>query len=240
MGGLDKLPHQKHARVKGMIEMTSKVRNRRRLVAVAVLSVAAVVAGVWALAAGGAGGTASTSTAGATWTPGGQLPGTPLGMTFPSTRVASGVQAAVAISRRRVSIDEATVREVVASGDGQGMRLMAARAVGGEPCVAMVTTTGMARSFRCLSSQPGGGALLRYVADGGTTIGKVEWVSLVGLARSDVARVTLVTQSGAERPLNLNRWRGFTYSADSKDAFPASLRAYAGDGSLIEEMPTLP
>jgi hypothetical protein len=154
--------------------------------------------------------------------------------------VASGLQAALAISGG--SIDPGSVREVVAGGafGGLGMRLITARALGGQPCIALVTSTGGARSFDCLSSQSGGGALVRYVADGGTTIGNVEWVSLVGLARSDVARVTLVTQSGAEQTLNLNRWRGFTYSADSKGAFPASLRAYDAEGSLIEEMPTLP
>lgn len=220
--------------------MTSKVRKRRNLVVVTALIAAAAVAGVWAIAAGGAGGTASTSTAAATWTPGGQLPGTPMGMTRPSARVASGVQAALAISSR--GIDPGSVREVVAGGvfGGLGMRLLTARGLEGDPCIAMVTNTGGARSFSCLTSQDGGGALVRYVADGGTTIGNVEWVSLVGLARSDVARVTLVTQSGAEQTLTLNRWRGFTYSADSKDAFPASLRAYDPDGSLIEELETLP
>jgi hypothetical protein len=220
--------------------MTSKARNRRNFVVVSALTAAAAVACMWAIAAVGAGGTASTSTAAATWTPGGQLPGTPVGMTRHSARVASGLQAALAISRR--SIDPGSVHEVVAGGvfGRPGMRLMTARAFGGEPCIAMVTDRGAARSFHCLSSQSGGGALVRYVADGGTTLGKVEWVSLVGLARSDVARVTLVTQGGAEQALHLNRWRGFTYSADSKDAFPASLRAYDANGSLVEELETLP
>lgn len=220
--------------------MKSSVQKRRNLVAVSALTAAAAVTGVWAIAAVGAGGTASTSTAAATWTPSGHLPGTPVGMTRPPARVASGVQAALAISRRR--IDPASVREAVTGGvfGGLGMRLITARALGGEPCFSMVTDTGVARSFHCLNSRSGGGALMRYVMDGGTTIGSVEWVSLIGLARSDVARVTLVTQSGAERALNLSRWRGFTYSADSADAFPSSLRAYDADGSVIEEMPTLP
>jgi hypothetical protein len=222
--------------------MTSKVRNRRSVVAVAVLCVAAMVTGVSAIAAGSAGGTPSTSTAAATWTPGGQLPGIPLGASRPSARVASGVQAAVAISRRRVSIDPGSVREVVASEvvGGLGMRVITARAVGGEACYAMVTNRGGARSFHCFSSQSGGGALLRYAASGGTVIGNVEWVNLVGFARSDVARVTLVTQSGNEQDLSLNRWRGFRYSSQSKEAFPAALRAYEANGSLIQELPTLP
>ncbi|MGH2702859.1 MAG: hypothetical protein ACRDJ2_13950 [Actinomycetota bacterium] len=222
--------------------MTSKIRNRRNLVAVSALTGVAAIAGIWVLAAGGAGAAAPTSTAGATWTlPGGQLPGTALAFTRRSPRVEAAVQASRAISRR--AIDPTSVREVIQGGlsrGGFGMRLLTARSTLGEPCISMVTSTGVARSFNCLDSKSGGGALVRYVMDGGTVIGNVEWVSLVGFARSDVARVTLVTQRGTEETLNLNRWRGFAYSTEDKDAFPASLRAYDGDGSLIEEMPTLP
>jgi hypothetical protein len=225
-----------------MIGMTSKVRNRRSVLAVAIISVAAVLTGVWAIAAGGAGAPASTSTADATWTPSGQLPGTPLALSRPSARVASGVDAAVAISQRRVSINPASVREVVASEvvGGLGMRVITARATSGEACYAMVTNTGGARSFHCFRSQSGGGALVRYAASGGTVIGNVEWVNLVGFARSDVARVTLVTQEGSEQDLSLNRSRGFSYSSQNREAFPAALRAYDASGSLIQELPTLP
>ena len=222
--------------------MKSNIRKRRGILAIAVLTVAAVLTGVWAIAAGGAGATAPTSTADATWTPGGQLPGTSLAMSRPSARVASGVDAAVAISRRRVSINPASVREVVASEvvGGVGMRVITARAIGGEPCYSMVTNTGGARSFHCLSPQSGGGALIRFAASGGTVIGNTEWVNIAGFARSDVARVTLVTQGGTEKDLSLNRWRGFRYSSQSRDTFPASVRAYDANGSLIQELPTLP
>jgi hypothetical protein len=213
--------------------------TRRLLVPFAALTAAAVLAAAWAIAAGGAAGTASASTADATWTPGGRLPGTPIGLTRPSARVQAGVQAAVTISRHNV--DARTVREVIAGGVfGFGMRLITARDGTGAPCTSIVTDSGGARSFNCFAPGANAGPLVRYVADGGTTIGKVEWMSLVGLARSDVARVTLVAQSGSEQALSLNRWRGFAYATDSSSGFPNSLRAYDSGGSLIQEVPTLP
>jgi len=66
----------------------------------------------------------------------------------------------------------------------------------------------------------------------------IDRVSFVGVVRSDVARVTLVTAKGLERELPLNQWRAFGFTTTSPRFFPAALRAYGGDGSLIEELPT--
>jgi hypothetical protein len=215
--------------------MPSKVLNKGVLAAASVLTVAAAVVGAWTFQASES---AEAASSGATWTPGGQLPGVPITVTRPSASVRAGVDAAVALSS---GVDRSSVREVVAGGPfGFGMRLMTARGSDGKPCVSFVTDRGGAREFSCFDADTEKGALVRFVGDGGTTLGKVEWVSLVGLARSDVARVTLVTQGRAERELPLNGSRGFTYSADTEPEFPTNLRAYDAAGSLIEEMPTLP
>jgi hypothetical protein len=215
--------------------MTRNVLNKGMLAAASAVTVAAVVAGAWTIQASDS---AEAAAPAASWTPGGQLPGVPITVTRPTASVRSGVDAAVAFSS---GVDRSSVREVVAGGPfGFGMRLMTARGSAGKPCVSFITDRGGAREFSCFDADTEKGALVRFVGDGGTTLGKVEWVSLVGLARSDVARVTLVTQGGSERKLPLNGSRGFAYSTDVQSGFPASLRAYDAAGLLIEEMPTLP
>lgn len=216
--------------------MPSNVLNKGVLAAASAVTLAAVIAGAWTFRTGDS---AEAAPPPATWTPGGQLPGVPLTATRSSAGVRAGVDAAVAFS---AGVDPSSVREVVAGGTFGfgGMRLVTARASDGRPCVSFVTDRGGGREFTCFDAEGETGALVRFVGDGGTTLGKVEWVNIVGLARSDVARLTLLTQGGAERDLPLNGARGFAYSTEDKDAFPASLRAYDADGSLIEEMPTLP
>lgn len=218
--------------------MTIEFRKRRGVSAVSALLAAAALASAWTFTTGDTARTASASAAPPTWTPGGQLPGVPIGATRASARVSAGVNAALAFSP---GVDSSTVREVAAGGTfGFGMRLIIARGPQGTPCVSFVTDRGGAREFSCLQDGAASGALLRFVGDGGTSLGRVEWVNVIGFGRSDVARVTVVTQHGAEHELRLNRWRGFTYSTDVEMEFPVSLRAYDTAGSLIEEMPTLP
>jgi hypothetical protein len=205
-----------------------------------------VLAGITALvlfAVAWADGSSSTATGKAaqpadTWTPGGTLPGVRLSRATLSARGQASVQAAVAISR---GIDARSIRDVVTGGAlGRSLKLVTARGPGGAACVSVITDSGGARQFSCLDSVGDEGAVVRFAASGGSTINETDWTTLVGLARSDVARVTLVSQDGSERSLALNHWRGFTYSADDPPAFPASLRAYDPAGSLIEELPTLP
>jgi hypothetical protein len=213
------------------------IRNSRAVVAVSALSAVALIAGAWTLGGGGSGGNGS-DLAVATWTPGGQLPGVPVALGRRSSRAEAALQTATKFSP---GIDKASLREAVAGGGvGSRMRLITARGPGGAPCVSFVTDSGAARQFSCLDSTAGDSPLLRFVGDGGTTLGVVEWVSLVGLARSDVARVTLVAQDGSERELALNSSRGFAYSTSYRPEFPASLRAYDATGSLIAEVPTYP
>jgi hypothetical protein len=219
----------------GVTGMSRTARRIQALVAVSALAATALIVGAWTL--GGTETAAGTSSP-PTWTPGGQLPGVPVGLSRPAGRVQTALQNATALS---TGIDSSSLREVVVGGGfGSRMRLITARGPGGAACFSFVTDSGVARQFSCLTSPSGGGALVRFVGDGGATLGKVEWTSMVGFARSDVARVTLVRRDGSEQELALNASRGFSYSTDTDAAFPKSLRAYDAAGSLIENLPTYP
>jgi hypothetical protein len=213
-------------------------RTVRASVGVATVVGIALVASAWAAGPAGHNSEPTQARGGATWTPGGELPGAPIPVSQLPARAQAALSAAVAISD---GINDRGIREVVSGGSfGLGMKLVSARGPGGAACLSFITDSGGARQFSCLETSRADGSVVRFVADAGTTIGVVERVSLVGLARSDVARVGLVTQDGSEHTLPLNRWRGFAYSTDSADAFPASLRTYDISGALIEEVPTLP
>jgi hypothetical protein len=57
--------------------------------------------------------------------------------------------------------------------------------------------------------------VVAFVGLGGPSKKQVDWTSLIGLARGDVARVTLQLQSGSPRSLELRRWPGFNWSGFS-------------------------
>lgn len=57
--------------------------------------------------------------------------------------------------------------------------------------------------------------------------------ALVGIARSDVARVTLALSDGSEHRVPLNRWRGFAYATRSEDQSFTRLTAHGRDGVLL-------
>jgi len=101
-----------------------------------------------------------------------------------------------------------------------------------------------AREFSCIDSSLEKAPILRFVASGGVAPDVADWVGIVGVARSDVSRVTLVPAiavgSEAEIELPLNAWRGFSYTADAPQPFPKLLRSYGLDGKMIEEESTVP
>jgi hypothetical protein len=100
---------------------------------------------------------------------------------------------------------------------GQGDRrvaLMPSKGGSGELCVKATTRDGSATQRRCLG--PGlPDPVVAFVGIGGTSEKRVEWASLIGLARGDVARITLGLQSGPPRRLELRRWPGFEWSGFS-------------------------
>lgn len=72
-----------------------------------------------------------------------------------------------------------------------------------------------------------------YLAFGGMQQTAVTWATLIGFARSDVARVTVVDLSGATRSLHLGDGGGYAYAAVRASELPRELRAFNKDGRLI-------
>ncbi len=167
------------------------------------------------------------------------LPGTPIESTGEvSQQSQDAVGAALAVSK---GVQQGSVRQVVTvKSAGDGLTLLSGAGANGEPCFTMLTDLGGTREFSCLGSFAAGDAIVRFVGSAGPTVDVIDRVSLVGVVRSDVARVTLVTAKGVEQELPLNQWRAFGFTTTSPDSFPAALRAYGGDGSLIEELSTYP
>ena len=102
---------------------------------------------------------------------------------------------------------------------GEGERkivLTPSRGPDGELCVKATTSDGEGTSRRCLGPGPPD-PVVAFVGLGGPSKKRVDWTSLIGLARDDVERVTLQLQSGPPRALDLRRWPGFGWSVFSLD-----------------------
>jgi hypothetical protein len=76
-------------------------------------------------------------------------------------------------------------------------------------------------------------ALFDYTAFGGARPGAVEWATLVGFARSDVARVVVSTRAGARRALALGGRGAYAYAAVRASALPRTLTAYDAAGRVV-------
>jgi hypothetical protein len=76
-------------------------------------------------------------------------------------------------------------------------------------------------------------ALFDYVAFGGSHPGAVDWATLVGFARSDVARVVVATRAGGRRALVVGRRGAYAYAAVRPSALPRSLTAYDATGHVV-------
>jgi hypothetical protein len=102
---------------------------------------------------------------------------------------------------------------VVGEGDRKVV-LTPSRGRDGELCVRATASDGSGTSRRCLGPGPPD-PVVAFVGLGGPTKKRVDWASLIGLAREDVERVTLRLQSGPARTLELRRWPGFGWSGFS-------------------------
>jgi len=129
-----------------------------------------------------------------------------------------------------------SAREVVTISTGaRSLTLLSARGTAGDVCLS-VTSGEISKEFSCMNELARRQALLTYVASGGSTLGVTDWVRVVGLARGDVGRVTVVLRNGNEKELAFNEWRAYTYETDSDALVPTRIRAYGTDGALIEEV----
>jgi hypothetical protein len=81
----------------------------------------------------------------------------------------------------------------------------------GELCVSASIAGKSGTQRRCLG--PGlPNPLVAFVGLGGKSAKRVDWTSLIGLARADVDHVVLRLQSGPPRTLELRHWPGFRWS----------------------------
>jgi hypothetical protein len=76
-------------------------------------------------------------------------------------------------------------------------------------------------------------SLFGYVAFGGEHPDVVGWATLVGFARSDVARVVVATRGGARHTVRLRPRGSYTYAAVHPADLPRSLTAFDAAGHVL-------
>ncbi|MFL5940362.1 MAG: hypothetical protein ACJ75Q_08665, partial [Gaiellaceae bacterium] len=132
-------------------------------------------------------------------------------------------------------VDLSSVRQIVSVGRGYGQsEFLAARGLDGDVCLTKLTGHGSAGApFNCLHDLPKPGvppvdqqAVMIGMSAGGHRGSVVDYASLIGVVRADVARVELELVDGETIELPLNRWRGFGYYATDPGRFPKTLRVY--------------
>lgn len=123
-----------------------------------------------------------------------------------------------------VSIGQGERRnELLAASDDAGTVCLAERAVGNSP-------------FTCLDDRYDPYAVVVFPVVGGSTTAVVDRISLVGIARADVARVALSFADGNATDLPLNEWRAFSYAREGTDSLPTMLRAYDSAGTELQHV----
>jgi hypothetical protein len=160
--------------------------------------------------------------------------------TAPGQSVAADVLST--FSSRLGNVDVGTLREVARTETGRGAyRLLAAIRPTGEACFALEAPL-FSESFHCLPGLTNNGrhAIVTFSTAGGAPSGAVEHANVFGIARQDVARIVLERQNGSSAELPLNAWRAFAYDAESATALPATVRAYAADGRLLDASDVTP
>jgi hypothetical protein len=153
---------------------------------------------------------------------------------IPGRAISLGAAARAAVSLSYGSVTEAGVREVVsASGPSYSISLLSAPDYEGRPCFTAIRNE-IATNFDCPGEALVEDAVVTYAIDGGPRIGVKTRAALVGVVRSDAARVTVTLAGGDERQLALNEWRAFSYFAEGAQELPTAVNVYEADGSLID------
>jgi hypothetical protein len=222
--------------------VTAAFRGRRLVACLSAVIVAGALAGLAIASAGGAkspssgathsrGATAPSSGAAAPSTlwkwPGGVVPGSPF--VAPSSAVSTDVLS----SASRASVAPSSLR--VAAETSDGLMLVFGTNSSGTLCSADVSND-IVGGFNCLSSWSDKWALLPYATASGPQEGVIDHASVVGVARPDVARVSVTTPTGSQN-LPLNEWHGFSYTASTANDRPISLTAYDASGAVLETDP---
>jgi hypothetical protein len=75
--------------------------------------------------------------------------------------------------------------------------------------------------------------LFDYVLYGRSAPARVSWATLVGFVRGDVARLSVLTASGAVRQVAPTAAGGFSYAAPTAAELPSRVEAYDARGHLL-------
>lgn len=199
-------------------------RRGRRLMVLGIAAAVGVVSGAAlsgiALGTGNASFASQSSSPSTRWTwSTGVVPGTPVATS--SEIEADASRAAVATS---------SVREAATAADG--LMLLSGRNSSGALCTA-ASSPEVLGQFNCLSAWSDNFAILLYSHYGGPPGGLADHGSLVGIARPDVARVSVTTSDGTV-DVPLNQWRAFSYTASTSKAVPLSVTAYDAAGTALD------
>lgn len=214
------MTRQPHTKLPLVVRGTA---SGRLLITLAAVAVTGALTG-YALAGSSGTGTdsfaAESTVPSALWSWGaGVVPGAPVSAT-----------ANVRTSASQSGVASGSLREPAAASDG--LTIVFGENAAGELCSAGYAPA-FVSGFTCLSGWTDNFALLYYGSDGGVQQGVVDHASVVGVARPDVARVSVTTPSGTSN-LPLNSWDGFSYAASSPSQLPLSLTAYGADGAVLD------
>ena len=132
-------------------------------------------------------------------------------------------------------VDGASVREIAHTGGANGtLKLLMGRNVRGDRCLAKIGAI-VQTSYACLTDlTQGDRALVVFPSFGGSNMNVVDRATLLGVARDDVAGLTVQTIGGSVHPVTLNRWRAFAYTADTAAGVPTAITAYGGGGGVLQ------
>jgi hypothetical protein len=162
------------------------------------------------------------------------LPGKPVG--------APNQDPLITVAASQAAVDVESVREVAKAGsDERQLSLLVGRGSDGQVWLAR-KGPGSISQFTPLANVPTHAVATFEIFGGPRPNGNgyvVGWQTLVGFARSDMTRVVVTLQNGREEVIPLNPWRGFGYSATSKERLPVSVHAYRADGKVVEKATVL-
>src|SRR5215210_4816845 len=106
----------------------------------------------------------------------------------------------------RERIDEGTIRALsFSSAPGNNQAIYAGAGLGGAVCLSARMSQTIT-SFNCLDENAASHAVVFYSEFGGDRSDVVRHALIVGIARSDVARLTVARRDGTEVQLPLGRW----------------------------------
>jgi hypothetical protein len=156
---------------------------------------------------------------------------------FASMSLTPSVRAIVDLAARHANVDPASLVSVSPVGAGTRQRTaLVGSDRSGHAHMSFFNGFGMT-SFSPVDPLLNGTPIYVNVSSTGPTT-DVREVGLVGVARRDVARVSVSHADGSAEDVTLTTRGNYSFFAvltDNASLFPTSIRAYGGDGSLLSD-----